>query len=280
MIEIYRNSTEYVGLTIYSDGEFQDATGEPTVTLYDNDTNVVLADDEPVFHDSLGHYSYVINLGHTQDERTIRVVWSFMLGEQSATKVDYVSIVTPYATPDEIISQYPELASMDVDQIKELEKRARLIIDAATGQSFGLKRKTMTLRYGDSTTFLTEPAVEIETININGYVYDPAYSGLTLDNNGWILRLPELWNHVYYASWRPELMLARGARYNITGLFGYRAVPMDIRLATTMLVPMNRRPLIFAVGSLSLTRMNLTHLFMRLNSCRRATSQPTHWMFT
>lgn len=241
MIEIYRNSTEFIGLTVYSNGAYVDATDEdgnpvmPTVTLTDSDTGAFIVSGEAT-RDDVGRYSFLINLPYTQEERTIKAVWNFQIGAQEASKVDIVQVVTPYATPDELRSLYPDLENFTFDQLKELEKRARYIIDTVTGQSFGIRRKRKSVMLGQSVTYLEEPIVEVESVTIGGMPFDFTDTGIVIDSNGWVLRGPVKMNHFYYTSYMPELRLWKGYSLELTGLFGYRTVPMDISMAAAMLV--------------------------------------------
>ncbi len=237
MIEIYRNSTEFIGLTIYSAGELADATGTPTVTVEDIETGQVLSRDAISTRRSVGQYIYLVNINDTQVERKLVATWKFNLTGQTVSKVDYIDVVTPYVMPGELRRKYSELAKTDIDSLKELERRARLIINSYTGQDFGLKTKTVQVSATSRKTFLSEPVVRVTNVSSGGYVFSGLANNIRITNGGWVIELPGYNNQTIYGSYMPEpVWYNKNAVYDITGLFGYINVPSEVSLAAAMLV--------------------------------------------
>ncbi len=237
MIEIYRNSTEFIGLTIYSAGVLTDAAAIPTITVQDVETGQILAQDVLSTRQDIGKYVYLININDTQVERKLVATWKFILSGQTVNKVDYIDIVTPYVLPGELRRRYPELNKSTIESLKDLEHRARLIINSYTGQDFGLRSKTIQVPATARKTFLSEPVVRVTNVSSGGYVFNGLVNNIRITNGGWVIELPGYNNHTIYGSYMPEpVWYNKNAVYDITGLFGYINVPSEVSLAAAMLV--------------------------------------------
>lgn len=241
MIEIYRNSTEYVGLTLYSNGQYiepTDADGNPmmpVVRVLSEDGLTVLRDYKTSTRQDVGRYNFLLDLNLTQNESILQVEWNFEIEGDPATKIDYVEVVTPYVTPDTIKSSYPNLADRSHDEIKEHERLARLVIDAYTGQFFGKRRMSVKV-YPNSVGTLQffMNVLSIESLAINGAAVNP--TGYRFDygsNCIYVPRTSDTWEIKYDTAARPR---SKSRYYIATGTFGYQTVPSDVNIAAKMLV--------------------------------------------
>ena len=257
MIEVYKNNSDYIGLSVYISGVPTDAaTGSVTATLIDTTTGLTL-DTQPGERDAIGHYRYLIPLAYTQSDRTLKVVWNFLIGAQAATRTEYVEVVTPYISVDEIKSSYPQLASKTYNEIRDMERRVRAIINVVTGQSFGSKTETISF-YGEGQDKLqlNRRITKITGFTANGISpYLAADLPFKLVNDGWgFIVNPSTGFNVnsYYnydiksdigysynslpGNYERSGFFSRGILYTITANFGWDYVPSDINLATKLLI--------------------------------------------
>jgi hypothetical protein len=236
MIEVYRNTSERVYMTINVGNIPTDADGDVTVTVTDLTTGTVLATTTAVNDTAeVGHYYYDVPLALTELDRKLEVKWQFELDAQPVVKRDIVSIVTSYVTPAEIIDALPELSTKPYKELKAMEKRVRLIINSYCGQSFGKWYGTETVRgTGGPELYLSTPTISIESV-----------SGLTArwDADGWpimpnspiVAPLSDTWEIKFDGTWGGKIFY-ENRKYTVTGWFGWDYVPDEITEAAKLLI--------------------------------------------
>lgn len=259
MIEIYVDTSEYIDLKLYQGDERVNAElNSVKITITDRDTGTALVTQEAVSAsgtDSSGKevYSYLIDLGVTTAPRKLKAVWEFTIGTSEGKKVENIEVVVPYTTPEEIRSANPSLATTPVDELKEMERRVRHIIDNYCNQSFDyvdgkvlnllasggdiltLSQRLRNLYYVkrgelylynsvDGTELVTfyddSPFMIVKTDTFNQYVHP-----FNTDRKRDITR-----------HYRGSHIFDTGAMYEVKGDFGWEYVPNEVNLAATLLV--------------------------------------------
>lgn len=254
MIEVYVNTSEKITLEIKVGGALQDADAGVTIEIINHDTNTTLVAAGTVAdHDSVGSYSYLPPLSTFSQPAKLKATWSFQIDGEAATRVDWIDVVVPYATPQDIIDTCPDLASKTTDQIKEMERRARHTIDNYTGQSFDFENditKVMSASGGDNLQLNHRLRYLEKIVDQNGLVlFDRDDSGnITTEHASfepetpWVIRKKYDWPYPSYeakSDISPYLvskpLFRPGRQYSITGDWGWDYVPNEINLAAILL---------------------------------------------
>jgi len=214
-------------------------------------------------------------LPYIQDECDVTVTWSFTLAAGGAyTKTDYYEIVTPLLNMREIKAVWPEATDTEA---KNVESAVRHIIQANTGQTFGKRTKTLSVRgAGDMALALPERLMSItgiatlySTLDVNaviiiadGWYLKKSWSETTAieppptetyfgpfdgDEPGpWEDGTIRLSDGSYVGTLKPRgpvisfgssaTVWADDYPFNITGTWGYQAVPQPVREAAKLLI--------------------------------------------
>ena len=191
-MELYTGITQKIYLDIYKDGELAAADSNPVVVIYDGETDVQLfsgfglpeLDDE-------GHYGFSLLDNYVMNDKLIKAVWTYSVGSNPMTTVNYYSVVTPYISISEAYTRL-HLGREEGDErytpfhdMAEAERFARFMIENYTGVKFGRYEKTITaygqdadiLYLGDriiSFTKLTENTKVVidKTANVNVFSFN------------------------------------------------------------------------------------------------------------
>lgn len=266
MSEIYKSSTQFVYLDLI--GETADALPTATVTNGGVVSSLSVNTDTPPSGVTERYY-VVLGLANTQAEGDLTVDWALHIGGTPVTKEDVFSVVTPYLSIAEVKAIWPQKTD---DEAIQLETVVRHIIEAHTGQYFGLASKSLTIRgAGEAFLRLPERLVELDGITTLTTTLNIADSIITGD--GWYLKKGWTQGSVYTPSdnlyfgnideiWHlnPEpdmpgyekpdhgpVIMAPGLvtlatcwsvdyPFVITGKWGYKNLPTDVVLAAKMLV--------------------------------------------
>lgn len=235
MIEVYRNTSERVFLTINVGSQTVDADGDVTVTVVDSQSGETLYTGTAVDETSTtGRYYYDVPLSLTTEDRKLEVNWSFEIDSQEAGKTDLLSIVTPYVTPQELVDEFPEFENKTYKELKRMEKRARLIINSYCGQNFGKWRGTVTV-YGSGgrELYISHPVLEITSISGANARWD-ADGWPIMPNSPIVAPLNDKYEIKFDSTFRYRFYENR--RYTVTGQFGWEYVPDEITEAAKMLI--------------------------------------------
>lgn len=242
MIEILKDSSERVSISLNSGGVGVEADGAVVADIESLPEGTVVRTFTAT-HDTLnvGTYYFDWPLSLADEDGEFRVRWSFAVGGESITKLDYVSIVTPYATPGDIERTFPNLADKPYAEIVAKERLARSIIDEYCGQRFTKWHGTVRVVGGGSNVLLLNQRIlslDPFGISVNGTAIDTVAAGVYTDSAGRIVAHPAsgMWGV------KPDLWDYSGGFfkdnyvYEVTGWFGWEGVPADVSLATAMLV--------------------------------------------
>lgn len=262
MLKIYTGNFGNIKLTTNDAEGFPvapDFNIAPTVKLIDPDTNqiVVQASAVPISVDYPGEYEYVINSQYLQTDRVFKIEWTYSVDGVSLRETDYIYVVTPYVTIDEITEELGySMRSEDpnyqpYEKIQSAERMARMMIDAELGFSLKKEQKTITA-YGSGADVLSFPEriISISSItendelvidntsNYNIFGFDVE---ITETNHGIRVVPPNPGDDIDEQEEFDYTGLTRGRfrngyRYEINGVFGYSYIPQEIKQCMYLLI--------------------------------------------
>lgn len=151
MIDNYVNTTETLALYVYDGGNRVSADSTPGVTAVDEDGNSVQTTAVNVVAHVDGYDYYTVRLDPSEVTTTkeVLVTWTYTYSGNTYTRVEVVNVLRPYFEPPDLWNRYPQYDAtgaepLTYDQIQNVERQARYIIDTYCNQKFqdfGLKTK-------------------------------------------------------------------------------------------------------------------------------------------
>lgn len=262
MIETYTGARGLVSITthdIYGLPTQPDDNASPVVVIKNPDTEEVLVQSSAtlVDPDYPGDYEFIIPIELLQYDRILKIEWSYDVEESEIKEVDFVYVVTPYSTIDEIIyelgySMRPEDSNyFSYEKIRSASRVARMMINTELGFSIKKESKTVTA-YGDGADVLVLPEkiISISSLSENDELmidnsnnYNIFGFGVELTETGYGIRVippspgddideQENFDYTGFTSGR----FRNGYRYEITGVFGWSHVPVEIKQCMYLLV--------------------------------------------
>lgn len=254
-MELYTGRTQTIYLDIYVNDELVEVTALPSVSIYDNKTDLLIVSGlaKKELNDE-GHYSFEIRDDYLQIDRDIKAVWSYSYLGNTMSSIDTYSVVTPYLS---ISDTYTKLHLgreegdqnyMPLHEVQQAEKFARFMIENYTGMSFGKHDKTITAYGQDADVlFLGEKVISISSLKENG--------NLVIDNNtstnnfGYPIQVTETGFSIRIVStddineggkmdivYPMKGTFYNGYRYELNGIFGWKFVPEKVQAAALMLM--------------------------------------------
>lgn len=229
--------------------DFPDTALNPQIDVFIyRDAEPVLEITQVVLVPSVG-FSFVMPTHLVQHDQNLEVRWTITYTEAgieyTTNKLLPIEVVTPILPKREIRAIWDTATDAEIVSI---EKAVRHIIQAYTGQQFGMYLGTETVR-GEGSDILRMPRKLIELESVNGRSARPNF---TVDPEGYIVRhypwgVPPVKadyfglhmhtggvihnpNNVRYQRWSSE------QTYRITGRWGYESVPEAAREAAKLLV--------------------------------------------
>lgn len=256
MIEVYTGSVGKINLITYKDGIPTQPDATPTVSIIDAETNSSVASGNATLIDSdyEGEYEYTLPTSITSTDRILKATWSYSISTKQYSEVEYVYVVTPYATVDEIISELgfssrPEDANyFSYEKVKSAERTARMIINNELGFSIGKKTKEVTCYgTGADVLYVGEKIISVSSLKEN--------DELVIDNTtnifGFPIEITETSNAIRIVpnsgddideqetldadGYNPG-RFREGYRYEVSGVFGWNYVPSEIKQCMFLLV--------------------------------------------
>jgi hypothetical protein len=246
-MEIYRNELANVDLKV----PVTAINGTFEVKAYDGDTVLYTFPTPTTISDG---YRVTLPFSLVDNDGSFVIKWKFNYLEGSETETyqssTSISVVTPYATIDEIRSA----TGLDTDAVSDselirVERRIRGVIDNYTGQSFGRYVGTkQSIGSGDKELKVQERLVRLDNITGPNIVYsdvDVASPGLySVRGDGWYVGFSAptpSGDYVFENVIRdPDSVYTRGFRdnfvYNITGVWGWDDVPSQVKEAALILI--------------------------------------------
>lgn len=221
--------------------------------VYDLDTNEYLQGGAGVNSITAStSFTITLNKETTEYDRNIKVeyITTSPLGAYSET--EYIALVRPYASPERI----KELADIDTaivsdDDLKKLERRARLSINSFVGFDFYKKKMYMEV-YGNNTDVLTthDNVLRVDYLyeddlliydryeedNVIGYPITITASKNRIKIFNTTEKSKEIYESPKFSIFDPGGIFKKDYVYKIEGLFGWEYVPADVEEATALLV--------------------------------------------
>lgn len=256
MLEVYTGSVGKVNLITYKDGVPTQPDTAPTIVVVDAESGASISSGTATLVDAdyEGEYEYTLTSLSTSVDRVLKVTWTYIISSRTISEVEYVYVVTPYATVDEITSELgfssrPEDYNYySYDKINSAERTARMIINTELGFSIGKKSKEVTC-YGSGADVLyvgekmisvstlkeNDELVISETSNLFGYpieITETGYSIRIIPNTGEDIYEQEIIDPAGYNVGR----FRNGYRYDVSGVFGWNYIPSEIKQCVFLLV--------------------------------------------
>lgn len=256
MLEVYTGSVGKVNLITYKDGVPTQPDTAPTVAVSDAESGTLLSSGTATLVDTdyEGEYEYTLTSASTSVDRVLKVTWTYTINSFTTSEVEYVYVVTPYATVDEIteelgFSSRPEDYNyFSYEKIKSAERTARMIINTELGYVIGKKSKEVSC-YGSGADvlYVGEKIISISTLKendelmISNTVNQFGYP-IEVTETGYSIRIvPESGNDIYEQeiidpAWSSVGRFRNGYRYDISGVFGWNYIPSEIKQCVFLLV--------------------------------------------
>lgn len=256
MLEVYTGSVGKITLITYKDGVPTQPDTTPNVVVVDAESGASLSSGVATLVDTdyEGEYEYTLNSTSTSVDRVLQVTWTYSINSRQTIETEYVYVITPYATVDEIteelgFSSRPEDYNyFSYDKIKSAERTARMIINTELGYVIGKKSKEVTC-YGSGADvlYVGEKMISISTLKENdevvisptsntfGYpveITETGYSLRIVPNTGEDIYEQEIIDPAGYNVGR----FRNGYRYDISGVFGWNYIPSEIKQCVFLLV--------------------------------------------
>lgn len=262
MIETYTGTRGLINITthdIYGLPAQPDNNLNPTVVIKDPETNQTLLQSVASLIDAdyPGDYQFIIPSQYVQYDRVLKIEWSYNIDGSTIKETDFVYVITPYSTVDEIVSELgfsmrPEDSNYySYEKIRSAARVARMMINTELGFSIGKYEKTV-VAYGDGADvlLLPEKIISISSIsendelvinnsnsyNVFGYDVEVTETGYGIrivpTNPGDDIDEEEEFDYIGLDKGR----FRDGYRYEISGVFGWNYVPVEIKQCMYLLI--------------------------------------------
>lgn len=245
-MEIGRNSSKTVYLDIY--GGSADATPTAVCKVNGNDPFTMTVDTDIAPEGVSQRFFTTVSMAHTQEDGPLLVTWQFDIDGVPVTKKDYFEVVTRYLTIAEVKAIVPGATT---EQALDIESNVRNIIDSHTGQNFG-HSVGVAEAYSDGGRSMKLPkrlisftSVETQQYSYNPYAYRIVSDGWYLEQVTQSLQVIKEMPSDYSLDAGPVIITPytsywsayrTGAKFAITGEWGYEYVPQKVKLAAKLLV--------------------------------------------
>lgn len=265
MSEIHNRTSQTVYLDIV--GGVADDTPTATLTTVAGTTRLLAVTNDTPPQGVDERYHVVLSMADTKSDGPINIKWVFSIDGEEVDKTDHFEVVTPYLSISEVKKIWPEATD---EQAVDVESAVRHVINAHTGQSFGLSTKTITVEgHGESALRLPERLIELTGFGTLTSELDHRAAIITSDGwyikKGWANTLSDVesdsaywngWDNVsnsapgepgYEKQSHGYIIHAPGIHSNptpwrsdypfrITGRWGYETVPQPVKEAAKLLI--------------------------------------------
>lgn len=218
--------------------------GPLVATVYRGGISIMVSD--PVMPVA-GKFTIPLTYNETQFDGPLDIVWANT--DEDFSRTTTTQVITPLVALSRLQTLFEDTNWTD-PELAELENSVRVYIEAYTGQNFGYEIGTYTV-VGNGEKRVSLPKRLIKATSIDG---GPA-TYFSVANNGWYLYI----NHKYMLTIKesppdefidsniyvthgvitvPDYYWKQfrvGARYTITGEWGYYTVPEDVQEAAMLL---------------------------------------------
>lgn len=247
MKEILKDSISNISYTIYVDGVATDATDDIHVTV--TRAGVKVVDNQVATHVEDGLYKFLLptstvvagdTIPVTTAEGLLQATWTFSIGTNTLSVSEYYDVVTPYSTWDYFTTELGD--KITYKDYLECERVSRYIINSHCGQEFGQEYTTYVVE-GHGTNSLALPRI-LQTLDSVTWVSNPIpRPGETIGSsnefaweviNGWTIR-QQPYAHDPSVNHTHRDRFTRNRSYNVSGMWGYPAVPTEVEEASKIL---------------------------------------------
>lgn len=222
-MDIYRNTTGIAQFTIPTGTVLgaSIANADGTVTQLTTETSGSVL-------------SVTVPLSYTKYDGNLRITVKIDDGTGTpvgGTPIDFfVNVVTPYFNRYSLDD--PDFDNLSDSALAKLERLVRNVINAYTGQSFGLRKGSAEVTWSNGSWVTDERIVTMDPFYSNSPVVTYPTSGWSLEDTYYdpksdTVLLSSLYNPF---KGRPKTQTA-----TITGTFGYEYVPFDVQQAAEIL---------------------------------------------
>ncbi len=262
MIETYTGTRGLVRITthdIYGLPAAPDSNANPVVKIKNPETDEVILQSVASLIDTdyPGDYEFIIPSQFVQYDRVLKVEWSYSIDGSTITEDDFIYVVTPYSTVDEIVAELgfsmrPEDANyFSYDKIRSAARVARMMINTELGFAIEKTMKNVTAYGGGADVLiLPEKIISINSVsendelvidnsedyNIFGFDVEITETGYAIrvvpPNPGDDIDEQEEFDYTGLTQGR----FRDGYRYEITGVFGWNYVPVEVKQCMYLLI--------------------------------------------
>jgi len=211
-------------------------------------SEVKIMESEPLMPVA-GRYTLHLTFRETEYDGPLDITWTGTDGGKIFLRTTTERVVTPLVKSSRLQTLF-ENTNWSPAELAELENSVRVFIESYTGQSFGYEiGKHSVIGNGEKKIALPKRLIRATTISGG-----PA-GWFTTSNNGWYLYIgnknllttkeapPEEYIDNYHYMTKGVIVVPDtywkqfrvGARYDITGEWGYYTVPEDVQEATMLL---------------------------------------------
>lgn len=219
--------------------------------VYDLDTDEFIQGGQGVAGASYT-YNIVLNADSTEYDRRLRIEYITATTASGARKeISFASLMRPYATPTRIRELADISDTITDDQLRKLERRARLTINSYLGFNFNKENRDITV-YGNNTDILNLPEkiYRVDSIYEDDLlVYERNNSTYQLDfpieigtSNNRIkivnssLENKETLEFPKFSVFHYDGVFKKDYAYKINGVWGWEYVPSEVEQAAALLV--------------------------------------------
>lgn len=257
-MEVYRNATDAKVTLRLPDDVITAIVNGGALNIFAVENGVVLQEFQTAVLIAGVGYQLTLPWALTRQDRDLFIDWEMSYYLDGAfyqfTERSEVQIVTPLLPLEEVAT----IAGLDLvtqrDDVVDLERKVRYVIQSNTGQNFGKFYGVMrSSGNGSNRLQLPAPLLEFVAFSFDGLLR-PNY-GVRVINDGWALASGEV-EITSIKQAPPEWMLDRfdytgkiyaplkygrhafmeGVEYTVEGMWGYNDVPANVRQAARLLV--------------------------------------------
>lgn len=231
MIEVYRDTSERLTLTILVGGIARDADTGVTVTVTRQNGEVVFTGPATKVPATVGRYFWDMPLALTREDGHYDVTWTFTVAGEAGQSIDHAFVVTPYIDYDTFVGRTG--SDMTYEEFRRREPIARGIIDAYTGQRFGKYSDTIRV-FGLGGNRLP---IQLPVLRVDSIYPTNAQSVAIMPNSVIFPSLADTWEIKFDTIYTKHGgRFIDGVEYAVTGLFGYHHVPSPVILSAALLI--------------------------------------------
>lgn len=200
---------------------------------------------------SATYWNYTLNQDSTSYDRNLKVELITTVNGKAYPEIQYISLIRPYVTVDRIKELVDVPSGTSDTKLKNLERRARLSLNAYIGYSFYKEKRDITV-YGNNTDVLrlSDNLIRIDEVyedDILVYQKDSvAYQfdyPIEVADSGRRIKIinsnpegKEVAEFPIFSVFYFRNTFQKDYAYRISGIFGWEYIPADIEEAAALLV--------------------------------------------